>query len=241
MISKSKTFRYALSMAASIILLASAVPHTELSNLSHAGISSAVDSVKNSIDDIKNFMDDTKKTFNSITLFFKKVGAFIDLIGLPTLLLFISVIFLSSGFASIGVPRGIPAFFLSLFTADSVWILWEISFGRGYTDILPGLLKSNLILFTPLLAIWILGLLRPKAVSFIKKILYYNKRASIPKSMIIDITGKIQNDWAEFQNNLTRDMIASSANKNVIISPETSEKIKLIIENLNNLSIKEKK
>lgn len=59
--------------------------------------------------------------------------------------------------------------------------------------------------------------------------------------MIIDITGKIQNDWADFQKNLTKDLLASSGNNNVIISPETSEKIKSIKENLDNLSIKEKK
>jgi hypothetical protein len=241
LILKSKTYRHALSLAASLILLFHAAPRADISNAAFTGLSSTVDSFNNSINEMKNLIEDIKKTFNSITFFFKKIGAFIDLIDLTTLLLFISVIFLSSGFSSIGVPRGIPAFFLSLFTADTVWILWEMSFGRGFSDIIPNLIKSNLIIFTPLLTIWIIRFFRPKAVSLIKKLYYFNKRASIPKSMIIDITGKIQNDWADFQKNLTKDLLASSGNNNVIISPETSEKIKSIKENLDNLSIKEKK
>lgn len=241
MISKKNRYRYALSVAATLILFSNAASNSAASRPVYAGITSAIDSISSSIDDMKKFIDDTKKTITGISLFFQKIGSFIDLIGLPTLLLFISVIFLSSGFASIGVPRGIPSFFFSLFTADAVWILWETSFGSGLADILPYLLKSNFIIFTPLLAIWIFRLLWPKGASIIKKLLLYNKRPALSKNMIIELTGRIQNDWAEFQKNLTKDIIASSGSSDVSISPETYVKIKSIKENLDNLSIKEKK
>lgn len=238
MILKNRTCRLAASIAATLILLIYAAPESKTSGISFSGISSAIDSFNNTLNDMKIFVEDTKKTVNSISIFFKKIGSFIDLIGSSTLLLFISVIFLSSGFSSIGVPKGIAAFLLSLLTADAVWILWEMSFSRGAAEILPGLIKSNLIIFAPLLSIWIIRYFWPKGVSLIKRIIYSKRYPAIPKSTMLEISANMLNDWAEFQKNLTKDMLLASGKDDIIISPETSEKIKSIIKNLDNLSMK---
>src|SRR5208337_2441949 len=84
-----------------------------------------------------------------------------NVIGLETVLLFVAVIVFSTGLSALGVPKGRLAFLVSLCTADCLWILWKASMKAALPDYLPQILKSNLVVLSPFLAVSVLAAVVP--------------------------------------------------------------------------------
>ena len=105
--------------------------------------------------------ENMKETYKSMEEFIGGVNSFADkvksvtgMVGFKPIMLLIIVIFLSSGLSSIGVPRGMLSFFISLAFVNTIWIMWKMSFTDTQAAEYLSIIKTNLILLFPLILIF---------------------------------------------------------------------------------------
>jgi hypothetical protein len=111
--------------------------------------------------DVGQALKDISGALEGIRSFLSGIAFISKTIGYETILLFIFVIVFSIGFSSIGVPRGKASFIVSLAAVDALWGLWKASVNARFADFFPQMLKSNLIVLSPLIVVAILARVFP--------------------------------------------------------------------------------
>jgi hypothetical protein len=113
------------------------------------------------LSDVTQAFKDISGALEGIRTFLSGIAFISKTIGYETILLFIFVIVFSIGFSSIGVPRGKASFLVSLTAVDALWALWKASVNARFADFFPQMLKSNLIVLSPLILVAILARVFP--------------------------------------------------------------------------------
>lgn len=110
---------------------------------------------------------DMKETFENIREFYAGVSNFIgsiksalerlsSIIDTRAVVLFFIVMIISSGLAAVGVPRGYASFLTALFIADAFWFLWGKSIGADMLSYVLTIIRINLIVLSPFIAVMLL-------------------------------------------------------------------------------------
>jgi hypothetical protein len=120
------------------------------------------------LSDVTQALKDISGTLEGIRSFMSGIAFISKTIGYETILLFIFVIIFSIGFSSIGVPRGKASFLVSLTAVDALWVLWKASVNARFADFFPQMLKSSLIVLSPLIVVAILARIFPLLLASLK-------------------------------------------------------------------------
>ncbi|MCL1912209.1 MAG: hypothetical protein FWG13_08385 [Leptospirales bacterium] len=125
----------------------------------------------------KEIPENMKRTFKSIEEFIDGVNSFVGkihsvaaMIGFKPIALLIIIFFLSSGLTSVGVPKGKASFLTSLALADTVWVLWKMSFSDTQFAEYLSIAKTNLILLLPFIVIFSIHKGRPFIAKSLRRI-----------------------------------------------------------------------
>jgi hypothetical protein len=120
------------------------------------------------LSDVTRALKDISDALDGIRSFLSGIAFISKTIGYETILLFIFIIIFSIGFSSIGVPRGKASFLVSLAAVDALWVLWKASVNARFADFFPQMLKSNLIVLSPLIVVAILARVFPLLLASLK-------------------------------------------------------------------------
>lgn len=165
--------------------------------------------------------------FTGIQAFASRIIDFTSAIGIATIVLFLAVLVLSSGLTMLGVPRGRASFLMSLLIADGVWFAWSQSFHPGSAAFLPGLMKSNILLLSPMAAVALTSFLWSRGVRFylwrVRPFLR-KKRGHFTKKEILRFIENYQRERDVLERSLIQDL-GQAADGWVAISPETSRSL----------------
>ena len=173
---------------------------------------------------ISSTFKDFKEFYQGLKNFGARVSSIFNLIGFNTFLLFSFVIFLSSGLSAIGVPRGRFSLIVSLFIANSIWILWEKSFSPESYKYMWGIFKSNLFILIPAIIFLILKYLLPLTFNFVKKqALSSDKNQDLKRMDYINFSEEYLINSTNFQKFFFRDLHNSENSETVSLSTETIE------------------
>ncbi|HDP80159.1 MAG TPA: hypothetical protein ENN21_04885, partial [Spirochaetes bacterium] len=114
-----------------VILAAAALLLAALAAVVVPPAAAAGNDITGPFSEIRQGFRDMKESLEGVGRFFKALhsitGAVTSVIDPSAIILLLVVLFLSSGFASIGVPRGRASFTVSLIAVDSVSFLWKRS------------------------------------------------------------------------------------------------------------------
>ncbi|PKL39835.1 MAG: hypothetical protein CVV44_06335 [Spirochaetae bacterium HGW-Spirochaetae-1] len=121
---------------------------------------------------VPSVIRDIQDLITGINTFISRVSTVTGLVGFQTILLFISVLIISSGLSAIGLPKGKTVFLLSLAMADTLWILWKDSFNPESLSYLVPVLRANLILLIPLITYILLKAFVPFLFPQIRNVLF---------------------------------------------------------------------
>ncbi len=184
-----------------------------------AGISEITESLQNISDMLKGI----QSFFSSLS----KISIISNVIGLETLLLLAAVILFSAGLSALGIPKGKLAFLLSLCTADCLWILWKVSMKAALPEYLPQILKSNLVVLSPFLAVSILAALLPLFWGkFKRRVLpLFRKRRALDRRALLAAYDEYLAQSALFHRQVASEALVSGESEKVILSGETMETI----------------
>ena len=195
-----------------------------IEGVKHAGIVSTLSDTKETIEGISRFIDTASGIINIVI-------SIIGILGFKALILFFTVLFLSTGFSYIGIPKGKASFFSSLTLANLIWFAWERSFNPDSYSFLISMLQTNLILLIPFISILLLKRVLPfvfrkifSRIILFFKIPFISKRV-IDNNKIINLSEKYQQVSSHFQLSLLRDILHNRDDK-IILSITTHKSIK---------------
>ncbi len=142
------TGRMAVSFCLLVLLVSTA-------SFNHAGAFS-LDSVKETVTEIQELYRNMQETYQGLRRFVETIHSLTSLAGFSTVVLFIMTLLVSSGLASAGIPRGPASFLTALIIVDIVWFIFKQSMSGMAIPPMDGMIRSNLIVITPMLMV-ILG------------------------------------------------------------------------------------
>ncbi len=146
-----------------------------------------------------------------------------SILGFSVIIVLLIIFAVSSGLASIGVAKGKTNFFVSLFITDVFWFLWGKGYYQGdYMFVLP-MLKTNLIILSPFITIYLLKRYLPDIYFYLLNIIFKAKKISVIKGK--SISEKIILESALLQSSLQKDIFNSNDSKVLRLSSETLLKI----------------
>ncbi len=181
------------------------------STITLAGLADTVQEMKALVEGISAFMD--------------HFSAFTGFVGAGTIFLLITVLFLSAGFTAVGIPKGKTSFLVSLFTADLLWVLWKLSFKPVNYDFVGGMVRSNLILLLPMIAVIFIGRyfprILPAAANGIKRV--FNGKASSRKELTMNLE-QFQDLSSRVASSITQDLLKTGKDT-IYLSPESKRAI----------------
>jgi hypothetical protein len=177
----------------------------------------------------KEALEGFQRFISSISAVFKEISS---IAGFRAIVLLISVLFLAAVFSFIGIPKGKINFFLSLITANALWLLWAKSFNKPNEYIIT-IVKTNIILFIPVIAFLILKRLLPFIYSGVKSKLYrtfnlFRRRLHNKKNMIENLK-RYQDCSTEFEKSLIED-IFHATDENITLSQNTNKSLRELDE-----------
>ena len=179
------------------------------------------------IADIADTVKELSDLLQGIRAFLSGMALISETIGFSTILLIIAVIVFSAGFSAIGVPRGAPSFFASLITADALWILWKIGFNTGFSEYSAAMIKSNLIVLSPLMLAAAAVRLFPPAARRLRNraaSIFRRKRVYSRRTLLL-LRDEFQAGSAAVDRSLVVDLLGSGERDAVALSSETLERI----------------
>lgn len=182
---------------------------------------------------ILSTLSETKETIEGINRFINIIVGVINttisiigFIGFKVLVLFIAVLFLSTGLAFIGIPKGKVSFFTSLTLVNVLWFFWGKSFNPESYSFMISMLKTNLILLIPFLLLPIFKVVIEFLFKKISKIFCFIKipfigKKILDKNEIISISEKFQEISPKFQLSLFKDILSNEKKDRITISNTT--------------------
>ncbi len=214
----------ALSLFMAIILLLSILgvlsDSTDYSNgsISCCGLTETLTETKEALEGFTRFI-------GSIAAVFKEISS---IAGFRVIVLLIAVLFLSAVLSFIGIPKGKMNFFLSLITANAIWLLWVKSFNMPNEYIIT-ILKTNIILLIPVVAFLILKRVLPFIYSWIKSKLYHSfklfRRRLHNKKNMVETLRRYQDCSAEFEQSLIEDIL-NATDDSITLSQNTNKRLR---------------
>ncbi|TFH43354.1 MAG: hypothetical protein E4G96_01335 [Chrysiogenales bacterium] len=183
-------------------------------------------------------------SFGRITEFLQGVHSFLsgisfisETIGFPTLFLFLAIILLSAGFTAMGVPKGKPSFLASLFTADCIWALWNISLQARFGEYIGSMIRSNLILLAPAATVSIVARIAPLLTARARRagVGLFQKKKSLDRDAAVKLLEDYQEKSSGLGASLLSDILAASVDPIVRFSDATKERARALEELLDRL------
>jgi hypothetical protein len=176
-----------------------------------------------SLADITDALQKISDFMQGINSFLAGIAFISETIGFGTVLLCIAVIVLSAGYSAVGLPKGKASFLAALITADSIWVMWEISFKAPAADCIFPLVRSNLIVLSPLAAVAILKRLAPSLVPKIKRIFpsLPRKKKHMDTHAFLSLYDEYQAQSAGLNRSMLDDILAARDGNRVSLSTET--------------------
>ena len=201
-----------------------------------AGINDIINGISTTLGEIKAFM-------SGIAGFFSKIASLFGFVGFKTIALLIGVFVISSGLTSTGVAGGKASFFLALAIIDAVIILWMMSFEDGLTDGAPALVKSNLFLIVPFLALWIVRKLVPAARRQTKRIAFaaIGQNAKLRRREVSEISRRLLEANVQLNNSISEDLDKSGWSGMSSAAKANIKEMKRLINALEKHSAKDNK
>jgi len=197
-----------------------------------AGISEITESLQNISDMLKGI----QSFFSSLS----NISIISNVIGLETVLLFVAVIVFSTGLSALGVPKGRLAFLVSLCTADCLWILWKASMKAALPDYLPQILKSNLVVLSPFLAVSVLAAVVPLLWGKVKRRVFplLRRKHSLDKKALLVVYDEYLAQNALFHRQVSSQLLGSGESERITLSGETIKTIEDLKATLLKFNIK---
>ncbi|OHD63932.1 MAG: hypothetical protein A2176_14985 [Spirochaetes bacterium RBG_13_51_14] len=174
-------------------------------------------------------LTDMTETFREISDFLQGIHSFLsgiafisETIGFSTIVLIVTVIVFSTGISAVGVPRGTASFLASLAAANTLWILWKMSFKAPPVDYIP-MIKSNLIVLTPLVA----AVLTPKLIRLVPRGIRHKlssltrRKGMLDARLLQELYREYQANSARLNSSILADVLDSDATGSVNLSPKT--------------------
>jgi hypothetical protein len=180
-----------------------------------AGISEITESLQS--------ISDLLKGIQSFISSLSNISIISNVIGLETLLLLAAIIVFSMGLSALGVPKGKLAFLISLCTADFLWILWKVSMKAALPGYLPQILKSNMVVLLPFLAVTVIARLVPLLWGKIKRRVFplFRKRHGLDKQKLLMVYDEYLAQNAVLQRLVAAEVLGSKDGEKIGLSDET--------------------
>ena len=166
-------------------------------------ISQAVDSIRESAAAIKNFADSLSKFFETVGSVISFIGS---LIGAKALLLLAGAMIFSALLSMLGIPKGKLSFFISLICADCIWAAWRKSFEGMDSGFIWEMVKANLILIAPFLAIHLIRRYYPHLARAIRRM--HGRIIGKDKKMAVDEALSLWERYKAIQSDFERALMA---------------------------------
>ncbi len=188
-------------------------------------------------------ISDALKGIQSFFTSLSNISVISNVIGLETILLLVVVIIFSTGLSALGVPKGKLAFLLSLLTADCLWFLWKASMKDPFQEFMPQILKSNLVVLSPFLAVSVLAAAVPFAWKKLKRRMapLLRRGRAIDKKTLRAVYDEYLANSAALHSQITSEILGSGENEKIAISGETSRAIEDLRATLLKFDTKKKK
>lgn len=183
-------------------------------------------------------LEELRTVAAGIGSFTGKIAEFTSVIGIAVILLFLAILLISAGLGVLGVPRGKASFLMSLAIADGIWIAWKQSFDPGQFGYLQELLRSNLILLVPLLAVALVSFLAARVPRLYRQVIaprLRRGRGHLSKNEMLQYLEEYQAARGDLERSLLND-IGRAGNEWVSLSPRTRESAKTLQRTLGLLS-----
>ena len=220
----------------SILLLISLLNLALPINISDSGLI-MISGFTNTLNEAKDSVIGLARFVENIS---KYIGVVTGIIGFRAIILLISLLFFSTAYSFLGIPRGKYSLMLSLITVNSIWFVWEKSFNPDSYAYINTMLKTNLILLTPLVFIIIIIRTAPVLLNKIPfksiKLLFIKKR-TYTRAEFIEVLRKYHEDRSSFEQSLLKD-IFNSEEGSIFISGKTNSDLNDLEKTLKKFKVK---
>jgi hypothetical protein len=185
-------------------------------------------------------ISDILKGIHSFIASLSSISIISNIIGLETILLFVSVVVLSTGFSALGVPKGKFSFLISLVTADSLWILWKVSIQAGFPGYFLPIIKSNLIVLSPFLIITILGAMFPLLWTRFKRVILslIRKKLTMDKKRLLALYDEYQTQSGVLTRHVVSEILGTEGAEQITLSYELQKSVEDLKSTLAKFNIK---
>ena len=182
-------------------------------------------------------MSDISESLQEISDILKGIQSFIaslssisilsNMIGLETILLFVSVVLLSTGFSALGVPKGKFSFLISLVTADGLWILWKVSMNAGFPGYFIPIIKSNLIVLSPFLIVTILGTMFPLLWTRFKRAIVslFSRKRTMDRKKLLALFDEYQRQSGVLSSHVLSEILGTEGAEQITLSDELQKSV----------------
>ena len=216
---KSKLLLHLFFAVLLSVCLLSLIDSSNHHNIRYTGIASAFDDASEAYAGLGRFFGTIKSAMDPIT----------GILGIKIIILFLGALFIGTGLAFLGLPKGRASFLTSLVIANFIWFTWVKSFNPeefNYTDQFLSMLKADLILLHPFIFIFILKRIpffSQKVIPRVRTLIiraFVNKRALNNKE-ILSMSENFQEASMKFQQSLVKDILEQRGNEEIVLSGDT--------------------